>query len=59
MRKAQRIIDGHEKKVQEAKLINTETWAGPHDSSGILVLFTDSFGNRHKNFCPLQPGTLN
>lgn len=42
MGKAQRIVDGHEKKVQEAKLINTETWAGPHDSSGILVLFTDT-----------------
>lgn len=33
----QSAVDGHEKEVQEAKLRNTETWAGPRDSSGLVI----------------------
>lgn len=55
----QRVADRNEKNVQEAKISNTETWVGPHNSKGLLGISTDSFGDRYKNFCPLQPGTMN
>lgn len=54
----QRVADGDEKKILMEKLMITETWAGPQDSNSLLIP-TDSFDDRNKNFCPLQPGTLN